>query len=99
MLHCSPSVDGGLHPSLSSLSSIATMLRSTLPIVCLSLAHHVLSQSSNDSIADGPGGLTLNAAGEYDLSQVGTLASDNNQTYMNPIMSVDGGDPWMVSAH
>lgn len=72
-----------------------TMLRSTLPL--LFLAHNALSHSSMPSIADGPGGLTLNPAGEYDMSRVGNLASDNNQTYINPIMTVNGGDPWMTT--
>lgn len=58
------------------------MLRLTLPVLFLS--HYALSQSPTDSIADGPGGLTLNPAGEYDTTRIGNLASDNTQTYMNP---------------
>ena len=56
------------------------MFRTTL-LSLLALTHNALSQSN--SIPDGPGGLTLNPDGEYNMSQIGNLASSNNQTYVS----------------
>ena len=70
-----------------------------MKLTCLALAAScVLAQTPGQSGGageTGPAGLTINPGGEYNLSQVGTLAP-TNKTYMNPIMTVNAGDPWMT---
>ena len=72
-----------------------------LPLLLFSLfqqnARAQASQQANLTSTRGPGNLTVNPAGDYDLSQIGTLASSGNTTYKNPIMSVKAGDPWMTT--